>query len=125
MTRIDRFNSVQPDNRPPLFHHPVIGYALIAFVLAMGHAYAQTLSSEEAVQPKTTAALTTSAHLPVGNPINNRQVELDGVVAPVSLGSAPNGLQQPLLIKDTECGLYAVSREVRDDATADAHQMSI
>ena len=124
MTRIARFTFNEPV-RYPLLRHPLVGYALIAFALAVGHACIQGFSWNDPVQPDATYAIMTSAYLPGSGIPADTRVGLDGMVAPMSLGAAPNGLQQPLLINNTECGLYAVSRELRDDAPSHLRQLSI
>lgn len=89
-------------------HHHLVGYALIAFALAFGHAYAQGVNWTSPAEPDFSPVAVTSVSAPesIHRSDSSGGVELDG------MASAGGGLEQPLMIHNTECGSYAVSREM-------------
>lgn len=81
----------------------LIGYAIIAFILTMGHAMVQGAEWFDPSTPAKDYTLITSDFV-TGQ---QDRVERDGMTV-----SDSASLEQPLLIKDTDCGSYAVSREI-------------
>lgn len=85
----------------------LMGYALIAFALAMGHACAQGIVWIPPMEPDNALVSFTSVSASEAFKMNNIAVGRNGLAA-----AARDGLEQPLMINNTECGSYAVSREV-------------
>lgn len=89
----------------------LIGYTVIAFILTIGHALAQGVTWFDPSNPEKAYTLITSDFVsgPLGN-LESDRVNRDGMMAYEEGNN--DMLEQPLLIQDTECGSYAVSRGV-------------
>ena len=118
MTRIDD-HRIHRTRRNLFTQHPVVAYALLAFALAVGHAWAQGFTWEDPTDADRAFAAMTSVFTPgpsssmSANPVERYGMTANGLVSdPMSVGMSADILEQPLLLHGNEWGSYAVSRKI-------------